>query len=109
MSDVFNVTATWVYPTGQTAYNPGDTMKLVISGGDVQTTTTPGTTETVQATVTVQATDGATGTSQSVPIQIVHPGTTVATPESVKIVSVTDGSGRIYTPDVGGLFATAIA
>ena len=109
MSDVFNVTASWVYPPGQTAYNPGDTMKLVISGNDVLTTTGPSTTEVVTATVSLLAADGATGSSAPVSIQIVHPGTQVSTPESVKITSVTDSAGRTYVVDPGGLFATSIA
>lgn len=110
MSDSFaGVTAAWVYPTGQTVYNPGDTMHVQISGSAVQTTTGPPTTETVTAVVSVQTADGATGTSDPVAIQIVHPGGTVTTPESVKITSVTDSGGRTWTVDPGGLFATAVA
>lgn len=102
MSDNFQVTAVY----DKSAYNAGDTMKITISGDDVLTQTSQ-VTQPATATLTITAADGATTTLNVA--STVTTTTTTTTPESVKITSVTDPSGRVWTVDASGLFATATA
>lgn len=111
MTDIFSVTASWVYPSGQTSYNVGDTMKFVIAGGDVLTQTITTVATLGPYTVPLIAEDGATSTI-IVPATSVNVTTTTTTPESVKIdasVPISDPSGRNWTVSPDGLSATAIA
>lgn len=102
MPDVFNVTAA----LDKASYNTGDTITLTISGGDVLTSTTV-TPTTYTGTVNLAAADGATSVA---PFSLtVDVPTTTSTPESVKITSVTDSSGRVWTVAPTGLSATATA
>lgn len=100
MTDTFNVTASF----DKSSYNAGDTMTLTISGNDVLTQTVS---ETLSGTINLQAADGATQTI-ALPSGVAVSSTT-STPESVKIVSVTDDKGRTYTVAANGLSATATA
>jgi hypothetical protein len=103
MADTFNVTAA----LDKASYNAGDMMTLTINGGDVLTTTTS-TANPVSGTVHLVAADGVT---QDVAFSgaTVTTTTTNSTPESVKITSVSDSSGRVWTISASGLTATAMA
>jgi hypothetical protein len=82
MTDVFSVTASW----DKASYNAGDMITGTIAGGDVSTTTTGATTQTVgPVTVPIVAANGATATVVFPAVVADFPGTTVATPESVVI------------------------
>lgn len=99
MADQFNVVATF----DKTSYVAGDIMKLTISGDDV---VTAGQITPLNVVVTItNPTDGATGTANAT----VNISSQVATHQSVKISSVSDGSSRVWTVDASGLFATAVA
>lgn len=102
MSDVFNVTAS----TDKSVYNAGDLMTLTISGSDVLTSTTV-TPTTFTGTVNVVAADGALDAAPFT--LVVNVPTTTTTPESVKISSVVDSSGRVWTVSASGNTATATA
>lgn len=99
MSDQFNITAT----LDKASYNVGDTMTLTIAGGDILTQST---TATLTGTVTVQAADGAVTT---VPFGPVTVNGTTSTPQSVRISSIADSDGRVWTIAADGKSATAIA
>lgn len=100
MGDVFSVTGV-VTPANPTT---GQTLTLTITGGDVLTQTVVGTLGPL--TLILLAADGATSTITvpSAPYQQV-----TSTPQSVKITSVTDPSGRAWTIAASGLTATAVA
>lgn len=99
-SDQFNVTAAITPVSPKT----GDTLTLTISGGDVQTTETSGSIGPLSLSLT--AADGSTSTLtvDAVPYTLV-----TSTPESVKITSISDPTGRAWTVAAGGLTATATA
>ena len=103
MTDTFNVTAAF----DKASYNAGDTMKVTITGDDVLTQQVQ-TTQTETVTVSIVAADGATTTVGPVSAPVVTT-TTTTTHESVKIASIGDASGRTWTVDPSGLFATAVA
>jgi len=99
-TDLFNVTIT----LDKASYTAGSTITATLSGTDVQTavaTTTVG-----PLTGQAVAADGATS-PVTVPAFTIN--STVATNESVKIASITDPSGRVWTVGANGLTATAIA
>lgn len=100
MADTFNVTASF----DKSSYNTGDTMTLTIAGGDVLTTTSP---IAISGTINLTAADGSTSTLTFPAGATVNE--TTSTPESVKISSVTDSSGRVWTVAANGLSATATA
>lgn len=104
MADTFNVTASF----DKTTYNTGDTMTLTISGDDVLTTTTT-TQQTASGSIALTAADGATQTLAFPAGVTVNVTTTTSTNESVKMSSVTDSSGRVWTIASTGLTATATA
>lgn len=99
MTETWNVTASF----DKVTYNQNDTMKITITGGSVLTQTTQ---VSVSGQVNVQSSDGATTT---IPVGPAIVNVTTSTPESDKITSVTDGTGRVYTVSADGLSATAIA
>lgn len=101
MTDTFNVTAAY----DKASYNKGDTMTLTISGGDVLTT--GGTTAPVSVSITITAADGATNVITASGSSVTSPGT--ATPQSVKMTSIADTSGRVWSIATSGLTATAVA
>jgi hypothetical protein len=100
MTDTWNVTGA-VTPANPTT---GQAITLTISGGDVLTQTVAGTIGPL--TLNLTAADGATTTITvpAVPYQQV-----TSTPESVKITSVSDPSGRLWTVAANGLTASATA
>lgn len=99
MSDQWDVTA----QLDKTSYNVGDRMTLTITGGDVLTGPV---TVNLSGTINIVSADGATTT---VPLPSAPITGTTTTPESVKIASVTDSSGRVWTVAPDGLSATATA
>jgi hypothetical protein len=100
MADTFNVTASY----SQNSYSVGNTMLLTISGNDVLTTTSNGLSGNLSITVT--AADGATEVLTLAPTTVI---TTTSTPESVKMTSISDTSGRVWTIANSGLTASATA
>jgi hypothetical protein len=111
MSDVFSVTAAW----DKTSYNAGDTITGTISGGDVSTTTSPPTTQTVgPVTVPIVAANGAMATAVYPAVVVNFPGVTTATPESVVIDTtrpIVDNGvpPRVWVVSANKLSITAVA
>lgn len=104
MTDTFNVTASF----DQSSYNQGATMTLTISGSDVLTQTTTATVG-LSGTINLVAADGSTSTLAFPSGATVTSTSTTTTPESVKISSITDSTGRVWTVAASGLTATATA
>ena len=106
MTDTFNVTASY----DKASYNQGDTIKVAISGNDVQTITTVTQGQIGPLALTITAADGATEVV-NIPQTAVSISTTTTTPESVRITSVSDTSPtpRSWVIDASGLFITATA
>lgn len=101
MADVFSVTAA-VTPASGLVEGAGTAFTIAITGGDVSTTTS---TQTVTATISLKAADGATG-KVTAPISMTK---TVATPESVVITGCTDDDGRAYMVAANGLSVSAVS
>lgn len=106
MSDAFNVTASYDKP----AYNGGDTIKVTISGNDVQTTTQISQIGPLIIPL-VAAVDGAKTTITTSAEQAT---VTVATPESVTIdpsVAIVDTSPnpRVWTLSADKLSISSVA
>jgi hypothetical protein len=98
MTDTFNVTAA-LSPANPTT---GQAITVTISGDDVHTVTSTG---SISVTLHLEAADGATDDLVvTAPYQKI-----TTTHESVKMVGVTDSTGRVWTVDAGGLKATAVA
>lgn len=90
-------------------YTQGDTIVVSVSGLVKKTSDSTSTSETVTVTGTVQASDGTVTTVPAQPLTVVHPvpGTVEFLP--VKLVSITDSGGRVWTVSADGTTATAIA
>lgn len=81
-------------------YTKGETMTLTVSGQNKHTGDGTTTKETVVVTATVKSGD-VTSSIQSQPVEVTKTSAGDTTNEDVTIVSVSDGSGRVYTPKVG--------
>lgn len=98
MSDQFNVSAT-ITPANPST---GQTVTVTISGDDVHTEPMTGTLGPLTLTVKNSDNTEYSFTVPAVPCTVIS-----TTHESVKLVSVSDPTGRVWNPSVSGLAATA--
>jgi hypothetical protein len=113
MTTVITATATY----DKTSYNKGDVITVTVVASATSTIVSPGTSQVQQLSLTANLV-AADGTKQTVPfgptpVTINTPGVTVVTPETAAIDTtagtITDSTGRVYTPSTDGTHLTAVA
>jgi hypothetical protein len=100
MTDTFNVSASY----DKASYNKGDAITATISGNDVLTNTVSGNSAPFSLSATM-----ADGSTASIAMPAAAVNVTTTAPESVRITSVSDTSGRSWTIAANGLSVSAVA